>query len=312
MKRLITNLILLTCVCNAAALAQRPMRKKSAPPAQRTVSRYLDRPFDISLETLPAGFNGHDPEVLYKILATRNTTATKGEFETTAQYQSRVGVEAARPLYGEVATDSALAFVVGRVESLYDADHQTLKVTVKFRKAWEGYGVQTPRMSLAVKNASMGNRDYTGSNAYGAQVRVKELTSADYNIAFINYAKFPVTQILSDAERKLMEQEEKSRRRLLQAGVYLPASTDSYGERAFAVEFQMDAAMAIRAKKNLRMLAVVRLQAPYTITGALYSKPTFDRPTEYFSKFFFLNTELLELWFYDAATGKVFAKEQAQ
>jgi hypothetical protein len=272
----------------------------------------MDRPFDVSLERLPAGFNGHDPEVLYKLLTARGVSAAKDEFETIIQYQSRIQSEAARPLFGEVTTDSVFAFPAGRVESLYDADHQTLNVTVKFRKAWEGYGVKTPRMSLAVKNASMGDRDYTGGNAYGAQVRVKELTSTDYDIAFTNYARFPVTQILSDSERKLMEEEEESRRKLLQAGVYLPASSDSYGERAFAVELQMDAATAVRAKKNLRMLAVVRLQSPYTITGTLYSKPTFDRPTEYFSKFFYLNTELLELWFYDAATGQVVAKEQAR
>jgi hypothetical protein len=70
----------------------------------------------------------------------------------------------------------------------------------------------------------------------------------------------------------------------------------------------MDTQTAIKAKPNLRALAVVKLIPPYASKATDYEKPTFDNPVSNYRSTYYLKTHLAELWLYVVTSGKIYAK----
>lgn len=61
---------------------------------------------------------------------------------------------------------------------------------------------------------------------------------------------------------------------------------------------------------RVRMLAVCRLRAPWHTESNTFWKATYANPVDYTLRKRYLIGELLEVWFYDHASGKVLAKVQ--
>ena len=61
-------------------------------------------------------------------------------------------------------------------------------------------------------------------------------------------------------------------------------------------------------ERNLRLLVVCRLIEPYATSETVEVKGTPESPGEYLAEHKYLHVRILELWLYDAYTGKVFAK----
>lgn len=251
---------------------------------------YSTHPFDPSVSSLPPNFRGHDAAALYKRLAAKNQISAKGEFEATESYLRRVQAEAAMPLLGSLTRNSVFAFVIGqsegkpgKLESGYDADLHVLHVYAEPKVAFDNSEARSPRpqplklpkevgRSLSWANTVTERSFYTGSNAFGAKVRVERSVHVFMAIAFRNYLHF--------------------------------ASLRGF------IDLNLDVAEAIRAKRNLKMLLVCRLAPPYVMTATGYFEPKNDDPYEETYYYYSLNTELLEIWFFDSVTGRVYAKEK--
>jgi hypothetical protein len=72
------------------------------------------------------------------------------------------------------------------------------------------------------------------------------------------------------------------------------------------------------AKKHLNTLKVLLICKAYTLyklkppafTGAYYDSPTFTNPVEFDFVAKIINVEIIELWIYDAKTGKILGKTE--
>ncbi|BAN34243.1 hypothetical protein SCD_n00394 [Sulfuricella denitrificans skB26] len=87
-------------------------------------------------------------------------------------------------------------------------------------------------------------------------------------------------------------------------------------ERKVDDDAGFDAAVVIKAEeaglllegKRIRMLALCRLKPPYHTESNTFWKATFAEPVDYTLRKRYLVGELLEVWFYDSASGKVLTK----
>jgi hypothetical protein len=311
MKRLLP-LLAAAFALAAAATPARP-QQRTARPARPTAQRpaapaYSDRDFDPSLAQLPPGFRGHDLSALFKALAARKKAAVKGEFETTAAFDARVRAEASRPVLGPLTPGSTFAFVTGELKSVYDADRESLRARLPLKRAWEGYGVETGRMAVSWDFDLLDKSTYTGTNAYGARVNVERSIAESYEIAFENHPQFPVERVLDEHYVKMRDEDpnREARERMVERGmgdVY-----EELKEPFIFADLKMDAATAMQVKPRLRALLVCRLANPQVIESTTYGKPTYDHPKELMVKNYLLATEVLQIWFFDPATGRVLAR----
>ncbi|MBZ0094059.1 MAG: hypothetical protein K8H75_01590, partial [Sulfuricella sp.] len=75
-----------------------------------------------------------------------------------------------------------------------------------------------------------------------------------------------------------------------------------------AVVMQAEEAKRLTEGKTVRMLALCRLKPPYHTESNTFWKATFADPVDYTLRKRYLVGNLLEVWFYDSASGKVLAK----
>jgi hypothetical protein len=230
--------------------------------------------FDRSVVKLLPNFTGHDIKTLYKEMSTRSAGAKKGEFETTEEFRVRVQRENAAPVLGNLDKNGIFAFTIENYggETLYDADQRIMTVGIRLSDAWKDTNVESDKKALTSQSESS-EETYEGSNAYGAKVQVTRLSGKHYEVAFSNSSQFGMT-------------------------------------RSILIQIPMEVSTAKNVKDHLKSVAVVRLLEPYTFEGVLYDKPTLNLPKEHFYQFYYLNTELLELWVYDDTTGQIFAKKK--
>jgi hypothetical protein len=252
------------------------------------------RPFDIQVNKLPPHFKGHDIKSIYRELAARRGKAEKGEFETTPEFEARIKRENDAPILGGLHKDSYLALVIENAsgEAIYDADLKTMTMAVALSSgAKNSYTPSDKKALTSIGNSRL--EKYEASNAFGAKTIVDRISGIDYNIAFSNYMSFGLSRYLNSDRAK--------------RGV----TDDIFANDVILAQIPMDVALARGAKARLKILAIVKLVEPYTYEGTHYSKPTMDSPSEYFIQYYFLNTELIELWIYDDATGQVLLKKKA-
>jgi hypothetical protein len=126
----------------------------------------------------------------------------------------------------------------------------------------------------------------------GAKVQVTRTLGKNYEVAISNYSNFGMTRYIDSLTRTL------------------GYTSDLHAKDTILISLPMEIATAKRVKDRLKVLAVVRLTEPYTFEGTFYAKPTFNDPKEYFVQYYYLNSELLELWVYDDTTGQIFAKKK--
>lgn len=132
----------------------------------------LTVPFDVTLESLPPYFYGHNYLDLIKAI-NKNPRPKKSEFETKAEYSIRLANWRSSVLYGEVTLGSRIAIgnwfktteqrTVG-MKTVYDAESQTMKVF--FAPQCEG----RPGLELLSTSKKLGT--YVGQNAFGVRRNV--------------------------------------------------------------------------------------------------------------------------------------------
>jgi hypothetical protein len=247
---------------------------------------------DLSVGNLEPKYHGHDPEELFSVLSAGRT---KGEFETTAEYNQRLIQIENASILGSLTYGSVYAFYVqdSEIDARYDADSRILAVSIELEpihmerpevcspnlvrlglcKGTEHY-VGAHAFLSKTKMLSLG--EYTGTNSYGATTVVKSERRDQFKITFSNLEDFPT-----------------------QSGLM--------GED-ICVRLSMDAISAQRAKGNLGVLAVSKLVSPYVTSNLGYHEPTLAEPYKLDSHFNFIHVHILALWVYDKSSGQVLAK----
>lgn len=272
--------------------------KPSPAPASEGVSN-SSAPIDIEAARLPIGYKGNDPQQIFKTLADRRTP--KGEFETTDAYRDRIAKELARPVLGSLtAFNSIFAFELGgrlRLISEYNADTENLQVGVRRGQVTKGITLLSDdwvTLPLPIV-VSTSQEKYQATNAYGAQVVVDKSTLAAYELIVRNWKDWEAVRYtpISGHAREPSSARESS----LKPDSLLFSTT-------------MSPAEARLVKPHLKLLGLVRLKYPFTEFDVSRSKPTFDVPEDTIIRYNYLHADLIELWLFDANTGKVLQKRR--
>lgn len=163
--------ILITLFAAITSAAQRPTGPRPTPRPASPAS-----PFDISAARLSPGFKGHDPAAVIEALADLQGKVGKSEFETSAEYLSRLKEMNKVPLYGSVHPDSLLAFALSEEMSAeafrYDAD----------KKYFVGKLDTGGRVELFTELSKAGK--FIGQNAFGVKVRVADVEMVTGGLKF--------------------------------------------------------------------------------------------------------------------------------
>lgn len=222
---------------------------------------------------------------------------TKGEFETTAEYEGRQAAFATAPFLGMLTPESLMAFSVPgpdglyKVEYAYDADLGTVTIPFRtYRTNPNGIaqgaihtsdrryreGIEVVHVFLT----TIASKSYIGSNAYGATARV---TKNDFNLFGIALHPNVVTESLAP----------------------------TYGKRP-ATTFAMSAEKAKRELPHLRMAIIVRPKEPYVLYHYDRDKATISSPRESVTYEAHLLGHLHGIVYYSGLSGEIFARVPEQ
>jgi hypothetical protein len=157
MRRISVAAVVFVLACGPASGAG-----KKAPKIQ-----YSAEPFTITSAVLPPRFNGNSYFDLYEALL-KAPALSKGEFESTKQFELRQSDFVSKPLLGGVSRASTIAISLdptlnGRDFTLtYDADTAQMRVRLN--------EINFPRgCNLSLTSHSRQTGAYVGSNAFGAK-----------------------------------------------------------------------------------------------------------------------------------------------
>jgi hypothetical protein len=71
---------------------------------------YIEQAFDPTAIKLPTQYMGHDPKILVDPLVELLKSSKKDEFETTAEFRSRIHKQQSLPILGSLTIDDIFAF----------------------------------------------------------------------------------------------------------------------------------------------------------------------------------------------------------
>jgi hypothetical protein len=149
----------------------KPQPKRTAPMTPVEPARAeIGAPLAIDLERLPTHYPGDDIVAVVRSL----DAGPKGEFETTADYATRVA---------SIRPTRTYSFWLDRpILRRYDADRQTVKISIPTTCVYVGYSANCSIASLAVKFVESKNGQYVGTNAFGATTVVSSVSRSTYAV----------------------------------------------------------------------------------------------------------------------------------
>lgn len=222
---------------------------------------------------------------------------TKGEFESTAAFNSRKEAAISSKFLNDLTIQDTFAFVVpvsNGARSLfglrYEFDADTSEVrffALVSNSKLNGIGgpnftprsFDSPAMDQIDLYHRVGNgKTYQASNAYGATITVTKVVSSDFGIAvptipFLTYKRY-----------------------------YF------YSKPTPSAQITMENTKAQKELPALKAIIVMKLADPYVLYHFNHDKPTRDSPTEITNSKKFLTGEVLGIIFYSGLTGEIFAR----
>lgn len=239
-----------------------------------------------SLDTLDKGvisprYPGVPIQTIFEVLEKR-TQLTKGDFESTADFNQRQKTALEATLVGQIRVNDILAFVIPVQKKsfsepfyyTYDADNGEALLTVSPNEKTfnnigsPNYSIQSERLrydSYEVKSDTAPTEKYSASNAYGATVSVTKIDTTDYTFA-------------------------------------------TSGSGGYSLKVPMDAKRAASELPTLKALLLVKLHAPYVAYDFFHTDPTRDKPLEIIGHTKSLVGDLLGVVFYSGKNGEIIAK----
>jgi hypothetical protein len=270
----LTMLCALLLVGSCAAYAS----PKKAAPAKKWAS-YSSAPLDPSAAELSPSYLGNDCRGLAKTIA--SLSLQKGEFETTTAYRERIDAMGGRVIAGSIKLGDVVGFVpsdavLSMLSEQYNADDQTLRIDDYIADGHQMVGGAFIANQKLETNRKF-HRTYEASNAYGKTVAVDSSTWDTCAIAFVNVPHM-----------------------------------SSPSANALSTTIQMTPDEARAARGNIAKIFVGNLAAPYRADFSDYLKPTIDSPREAAWSGDALVMQLVQVWFFNRQTGKVYKKLDIQ
>jgi hypothetical protein len=234
---------------------------------------YDNKSFNLSSEKLPENYLGHDIKRVFATLSKRLTT--KGEFETTEEYQTRIKKELGETIYGLLTIDNIYAFkpMVG-VDTNYDADKQILRATVKPEPIFNPENLRDERLTFTIRIDHQNKGVYVGQNPFGAKKEIVKLDLSTYSILPININEF------------------------------------SLDCRGLNFRLNMNSNKAKKSKDHVQVLYIGRLTSPFIKSESFFKDATFDFPMEGINAINYLFFELSEIWLFDEISGEILYKQK--
>ena len=242
---------------------------------ERSISAEYDKAsFDVSRQRLPRAYGGHNIETTYNAIQSVAARAAAG-----------------------VAVDGpplswTYAFQAMPGEILYNKHERTMRVQFPLWKILENGTVDETKNGLRIAYVPQVDNALSYTDGDGRKVEIEEVKFREYTIVFDNLDDFPL---------------EKGP--LLDAGQTKNASLSSLDEQlrrgTIVVKMAAPKEEAEGLRLNVRLLAVCTLTRPYATTETVRIAGTPEKPQEYIAQHHYLHVRLLELWSYDAFSGKV-------
>lgn len=162
---------------------------------KKSLSNIFDgNPFDASLTNLPIGYKGHSCKSISAAL--KKLKIEKDEFETTADFNSRMAAIQDNKLYSKITAGDLLAFKRGGNQDVsvkYLADDRLLYIEAK--PMIHGTAVNGKLLTWDNINVSSKDSFYRASNAYGSSVTVTKTDLNTCSLAFSNVKIGPLSTI---------------------------------------------------------------------------------------------------------------------
>jgi hypothetical protein len=243
---------------------------------------YSTEPINLDVDQLPSGYCGHDPEIIAKVFMDRKKNEAKSEFETTEAWRARVQGEAQSPITGSLYVNSIFGFMAD-LQSSYNADQGMLQTELRLKMVTASDGSYIDDyVGIMAKNNSRDVGTETVS-VRGQLIKVTMYTVESYEVGFANIGHFPL-------------------------GTYQPEGGPTRPKIVMNPPISADPDTAKRLKVSLRALVVCKLAAPFTTVRPVRQSASESQPFAVLGKMVTLHADLLQIWLYDLATGKVLTR----
>jgi hypothetical protein len=272
------------CLPPDTALAAKKRAAAHQPPAQ---AAWVPQPFPAGTDPLPPRYSGLNPARTWALLKSKADSVTKGEYETTQEYEARIasgGVDIA-PL----STNVEYAFFLTSVKPAYDADTGAYTVLdYGFCQEAYNFGASAGWVTCKIAAVTREEDTYVGSNAYGAKAAIDRTTGKDFGIAVRRDSSFFESDIFDHTiESKY------------QTSFDLKSTANVPVEKARTL-----------AGYDIGVLLVGKIVSPKMVEGkAVLIEPTISKPTDIFITLDtapFLPTRFI---FYVVQTGEILSDQ---
>ncbi len=254
---------------------------------------YDTRPFDITAEQLPHAYGGHNAQAIYNSVQSSITRGARAD-EAQGQDTGMAGLRPDLPLTGTLKVGSIYAFQVKPADISYNKHDQTMRVYCRLWTILAKGTADKTKSGFRVQYIPQVDNRYAYTAADGTKIEIEEVKFREYTVAFENIGEFPVEKGSLPAKQTKDKPE--------------TGPDDALRGETIAADFPAAKAEAGQLRLSIRLLLICNLAEPYVTSDIIYKEGTQEKPGEYLAQHEYLHVRLLELWFYDASTGKVFMK----
>jgi len=251
---------------------------------------YDQVPFSPAREYLPRVYMGHNLQLVHSAMQSR--LAEIGSRQGTGpERQGPQGQPDDTPLLAGLGMGSIYAFQVKPAEIVYHKAEHTLEAYCELSPVLDqGTEDATSKGFMVVYAPQVDNR-FTYTDDRGRQVEFEEKKFREWTVAFRNFRDFPVEKAVLPSVRQESHGQEHG-----------PAGEMIIGR------FEVEPKAAEQLEESTRLLVVCGLEKPFATSETIHLQGTPEKPREYLAVHQYLHVRLLELWFYDVVTGKIFIK----
>ena len=282
--------ILLALAFGSIASAQTPPKRAQAPPQQ---NQAIGQSFDMDRISLPPHFVGSNADAIYDAATGGLKNPVQSEFESRSEYQARLADLSTKPFWGGLNANDHFAFVLGQawsgatpvsasgedqgllygfIETKYDAEAQQLTVKIPIDALSDADG-NFYRWASLWRRVQTHLGSYIGQNSFGVKKTVNRLGVKDTEL------------VIQDADWLDFDCQHES---------------DSE-----SCSIPMDPIKARVLSRNVRVIVVGSIVAPFVSAQNDVSQPSIDNPWELHSSYRLLHIRLDQLILADSQTGQI-------
>jgi len=235
---------------------------------------------DVTTQNVGPNFQGHDIIAVFEAIKKSPEVREKGEFETTAAFDTRRSGFSNHPLIGTTTPGDHFGFLLATApasmpESKFDADTQTLSIILRGARI-DFLAPYHKLDAVLVRSPNYDRSTYVASNAFGAKATVTELYGQAYGLAFD-----------------------------LDSWVFRASPSDAR-ELTYTMKMSSDEARVL--KPDLKIILVCRLSEPWLRTSAHGHDATIDDPYKVLVGDNYLQVIPEQVWILNGRTGQVITK----